>query len=91
MHLKYCLLTDRILPRFIILLFPYIDTNECLDNTCQNGVCINHEGSFQCKCFEGYHHDSNGICVDINECEEVHYHLSYIKSGWAELGVQEVL
>ena len=67
------------------MLFPYVvDTNECLDNTCQNGVCINHEGSFQCKCFEGYHHDSNGICVDINECEEVHYHLSYIKSGWAE-------
>ena len=55
------------------MLFPYVvDTNECLDNTCQNGVCINHEGSFQCKCFEGYHHDSNGICVDINECEEVH-------------------
>lgn len=33
-----------------------IDVNECEITTgiCGPGKCVNTEGSFQCKCFEGY-------------------------------------
>ncbi|XP_042178990.1 fibrillin-2b isoform X2 [Oncorhynchus tshawytscha] len=47
------------------------DMNECLDNpgVCQNGVCINTDGSFRCECPFGYNLDYTGInCVDTDEC-----------------------
>ena len=31
-----------------------VDTNECIDQVCENGVCINTEGSYQCQCHPGY-------------------------------------
>lgn len=32
------------------------DVNECLLDTdlCQDGICVNTEGSFTCKCNPGY-------------------------------------
>ena len=45
-----------------------IDTNECLDQVCDNGVCINTKGSYQCQCHPGYQVISDGSCQDINEC-----------------------
>lgn len=48
-----------------IFLFP-VDTNECLDNpgVCQNGICINTDGSFRCECPFGYNLDYTGVkCV----------------------------
>lgn len=42
------------------------DTNECLDNpgVCQNGICINTDGSFRCECPFGYNLDYTGVkCV----------------------------
>lgn len=43
-----------------------LDTNECLDNPgiCQNGICINTDGSFRCECPFGYNLDYTGVkCV----------------------------
>ncbi|GAA6104086.1 fibrillin-2b [Tachysurus ichikawai] len=46
-----------------------VDMNECLDNPCKNGVCINTDGSFRCECPFGYNLDYTGIeCVDTDEC-----------------------
>ena len=45
-----------------------IDANECLDQVCDNGVCINTKGSYQCQCHPGYQLVSDGTCHDVNEC-----------------------
>lgn len=40
--------------------------NECLDNPgiCQNGICINTDGSFRCECPFGYNLDYTGVnCI----------------------------
>lgn len=40
--------------------------NECLENpgVCQNGICINTDGSFRCECPLGYNLDYTGVkCV----------------------------
>ncbi|KAG9350651.1 hypothetical protein JZ751_024540 [Albula glossodonta] len=45
--------------------------NECLDNPgiCENGMCINTDGSFRCECPFGYNLDYTGVnCVDADEC-----------------------
>lgn len=42
------------------------DMNECLENPgiCQNGICINTDGSFRCECPFGYNLDYTGVnCV----------------------------
>lgn len=47
------------------------DVNECrhLSGLCQNGECINNDGSYRCKCKMGYKLDPTGKkCVDENEC-----------------------
>ncbi|XP_071399443.1 fibrillin-2b [Centroberyx affinis] len=47
------------------------DMNECLDNPgiCQNGICINTDGSFRCECPFGYNLDYTGVnCIDTDEC-----------------------
>ncbi|XP_049443747.1 fibrillin-2b isoform X1 [Epinephelus fuscoguttatus] len=47
------------------------DMNECLDNPgiCQNGICINTDGSFRCECPFGYNLDYTGVnCIDADEC-----------------------
>lgn len=49
--------------RFLLL---SLDMNECLDNPgiCQNGICINTDGSFRCECPFGYNLDYTGVnCV----------------------------
>lgn len=43
--------------------------NECLDNPgiCQNGICINTDGSFRCECPFGYNLDYTGVnCIGEN-------------------------
>ncbi|XP_033936716.1 fibrillin-2b [Pseudochaenichthys georgianus] len=47
------------------------DMNECLDNPgiCQNGICINTDGSFRCECPFGFNLDYTGVnCIDTDEC-----------------------
>lgn len=54
-----------------LFLLPYTDMNECLDNPCKNGVCINTDGSFRCECPFGYNLDYTGIeCVGEFICTQ---------------------
>lgn len=49
-----------------IISLPFLDMNECLDNPgiCQNGICINTDGSFRCECPFGYNLDYTGVnCI----------------------------
>ncbi|KAL8595714.1 hypothetical protein ACOMHN_012134 [Nucella lapillus] len=47
------------------------DVNECLLNPdiCENGLCVNTDGSFRCECGPGYRLDAGGTkCIDKDEC-----------------------
>ncbi|XP_052691021.1 uncharacterized protein LOC128168863 isoform X6 [Crassostrea angulata] len=48
------------------------DINECniSDNACNSYTeeCINTDGSFICKCKDGFTNSTNGSCSDIDEC-----------------------
>ena len=47
------------------------DIDECRDlaGVCENGVCRNNAGSFQCICNEGFTlTPSRESCVDVDEC-----------------------
>uniref|UniRef100_H3AKG6 Fibrillin 1 n=1 Tax=Latimeria chalumnae TaxID=7897 RepID=H3AKG6_LATCH len=46
------------------------DLNECLEpEICENGQCINTDGSYRCECPFGFRLDYTGIrCTDIDEC-----------------------
>lgn len=50
-----------------MFLYFYVDVNECLLNSCMNnGICINTDGSFICRCSFGW---IGLICSeDVNEC-----------------------
>ncbi|KAK7912579.1 hypothetical protein WMY93_012790 [Mugilogobius chulae] len=46
-----------------------VDIDECLNNPCVNGQCINTDGSFRCECPMGFSLDTTGVtCEDTNEC-----------------------
>uniref|UniRef100_A0A2C9KBW4 Cubilin n=1 Tax=Biomphalaria glabrata TaxID=6526 RepID=A0A2C9KBW4_BIOGL len=51
-----------------------IDINECTDptvnTTCDLNVqvCVNNIGSYSCDCKMGYARNSEGLCIDIDEC-----------------------
>lgn len=62
-------------PGYVFNLLLSLDMNECLDNPgiCQNGICINTDGSFRCECPFGYNLDFTGVnCVGekIKNCFE---------------------
>ena len=52
------------------------DINECSSqclNTCdyEVSVCVNLNGSYECKCKKGYEkstNDQNSQCIDVDEC-----------------------
>ncbi|CAK8693060.1 unnamed protein product [Clavelina lepadiformis] len=47
-----------------------VDINECRNNPCVNGKCMNVVGSFRCICMTGFTLDESGVrCVDVNECD----------------------
>ncbi|XP_060068909.1 fibrillin-2-like [Ylistrum balloti] len=48
-----------------------MDVNECMmfPGLCENGLCVNTDGSFRCECGQGYKLDDTGRrCIDDNEC-----------------------
>lgn len=46
------------------------DIDECLNDPCENGQCINTDGSYRCECPMGYRLDISGHrCEDTNECD----------------------
>ncbi|KAL5004007.1 hypothetical protein ScPMuIL_017463 [Solemya velum] len=49
------------------------DINECMNDPdlCENGICVNTDGSFRCECAPGYTVDGSGVkCVDKDECRD---------------------
>ena len=46
-------------------------TNECMYQSCGNGVCINTDGRYQGQCHERYSITSDGTCQDTDECQNV--------------------
>lgn len=50
---------------FTLLIFhlKLADINECsMPNKCQNGKCVNTEGSYTCECNSGYAKSWRGLC-----------------------------
>ncbi|XP_024901992.1 latent-transforming growth factor beta-binding protein 3 isoform X6 [Pteropus alecto] len=47
------------------------DVDECeAGDVCDNGICTNTPGSFQCQCLSGYHLSRDrSRCEDIDECD----------------------
>ncbi|KAK2100164.1 Latent-transforming growth factor beta-binding protein 3 [Saguinus oedipus] len=47
------------------------DVDECeAGDVCDNGICTNTPGSFQCQCLSGYHLSRDrSHCEDIDECD----------------------
>ncbi|XP_014393696.1 PREDICTED: LOW QUALITY PROTEIN: latent-transforming growth factor beta-binding protein 3 [Myotis brandtii] len=47
------------------------DVDECESgDVCDNGICTNTPGSFQCQCLSGYHLSRDrSRCEDIDECD----------------------
>lgn len=45
------------------------DINECENNPCAaDAECVNTDGSFECRCKDGYELDPIRGCGDVNEC-----------------------
>uniref|UniRef100_A0A3B3YIV9 Latent transforming growth factor beta binding protein 2 n=1 Tax=Poecilia mexicana TaxID=48701 RepID=A0A3B3YIV9_9TELE len=56
---------------FFSALLDLADINECsMPNKCQNGQCVNTEGSFTCECNDGYSKSWRGLCEDVDECRD---------------------
>jgi len=53
----------------ISLMNAFRDVDECAHDQCPHG-CQNNVGSFDCICREGFA-KMDGICVDIDECQEM--------------------
>ena len=46
------------------------DFNECTE---PSSFCDNNEGSYECRCSDGFERDDDQICIDIDECaQETH-------------------
>lgn len=44
--------------------FLLVDIDECLNDPCVNGQCINTDGSFRCECPMGYRLDISGVTCE---------------------------
>ena len=59
---KLCISNVNILIE--LLLFFFIDINECLSIPCDKNACINNNGSYSCSCKPGF--KGNGtVCVGM--------------------------
>lgn len=57
-----------------MLTFLIVDIDECINNPCVNGQCINTDGSFRCECPMGYRLDISGVRC---EGQSGHFLFSY--------------
>ena len=57
---------NTVVPQCILSLFHWLDFNECKDKATENchvnAVCNNKDGSFDCKCKDGYQGDGVTTC-----------------------------
>lgn len=54
----------RLVVIYLHVEFSFADVDECLNNPCINGQCINTDGSFRCECPMGYQLDISGITCE---------------------------
>jgi hypothetical protein len=71
-----------------ICMYFLADVDECLEDVCQNGMCINTDGSYTCTCDPGYA-SLAGQCVGSyhfpytsNVCTWWERENNAIRSGW---------
>ena len=59
------------------------DINECsMPNKCQNGKCVNTEGSYTCECNSGFAKSWRGLCEgDMHAQVSVHTRSGYIMAS----------
>ena len=48
------------------------EIDECAlrSDLCPNGKCVNNDSGYECICGEGFKQNSEGLCVDRDECQE---------------------
>lgn len=58
------------------------DIDECLNDPCVNGQCINTDGSFRCECPLGYSLDISGVRCEgqFTHCFAIFHCVSLINS-----------
>ena len=57
-----------------------VDYCALFDKLCENGRCINLEGSFRCECNPGYRNDSAGNCIGECWCQSLQLHTFIFKA-----------
>lgn len=58
------------------------DEDECEAGTvCDNGICTNTPGSFQCQCLSGYHLSRDRSRCEGEQCQELGVNLFLPTSG----------
>jgi len=52
---------------FVLSFGLFSDVNECRENPqiCQNGTCLNSDGSYSCICNEGFEADEYQRCIGM--------------------------
>lgn len=53
--------------------YQYLDINECHQNPCKAGKCVNHNGDYSCECQKGF------TGVDCNEGSKC---ICYVSALW---------
>uniref|UniRef100_A0A3Q1IFZ9 Latent-transforming growth factor beta-binding protein 2 n=1 Tax=Anabas testudineus TaxID=64144 RepID=A0A3Q1IFZ9_ANATE len=51
-------------------LIHFLFSSPCMPNKCQDGKCVNTEGSYTCECYSGYAKSRRGLCEDVDECRD---------------------
>lgn len=59
----------------VILFFPPL-TDPCDNTNCGFGRCQTVDHAAFCYCERGFHRDSSGLCVDVDECRDTPCHRS---------------
>ena len=65
-HQSYKKANNTVVPQCILSLFHWLDFDEYADEATENchvnAVCVNKDGSFDCKCKDGYQGDGITTC-----------------------------
>lgn len=80
-HLKSIIIgveQNRLSFNFALVFVQLADINECsMPNKCQNGECVNTEGSYTCECNSGYSKSWRGLCEGESHASAQMYALRF--------------